>query len=236
MVHRFDRERDWREGRAENIDAALALSPIDSRLPSLRVHARLILYSTRNSVCAFESALLPGAADEMVVDRHASKAARGFVWLWILLTFLWFAANSSYAFEALLTGALISAVLAWMFTRKPGAWRDVRLSPKRAYHFGLYTGVFLVELVRANINMMRYVFAPRINIRPGIVRIKTQLRSPVGRLALANSIALTPGSLVIDIKDEDIFVHWLDVKTTDSDEATRAIAGAFEKHLEKTFG
>ena len=104
------------------------------------------------------------------------------------------------------------------------------------YHFVLYTGVFVVELVRANINMMRYVFAPRIDIKPGIVRIKTKLKTPVGRLALANSIALTPGSLVIDIEGEDLFVHWLDVKTTDTDEATRTIAGAFEEHLGKTFG
>ena len=135
-----------------------------------------------------------------------------------------------------MTGALISAVLAYMFTRRPGVWRDIRLSPGRVYHFVLYTGVFLVELVRANINMMRYVFAPRIDIKPGIVRIKTKLKTPVGRLALANSIALTPGSLVIDIEGEDLFIHWLDVKTTNTDEATRTIAGAFEDHLGKTFG
>jgi len=164
------------------------------------------------------------------------KMPRGFIWLAALLTFLWFAANSSFALEALVTGALISAVLAYMFTRKRGVWRDIRLSPERVYHFVLYTGVFLVELVRANINMMRYVFAPRINIKPGIVRIKTKLKTPVGRLALANSIALTPGSLVIDVKDDDLFVHWLDVKTTDTDEATRIIAGPFEQHLRKTFG
>ena len=94
----------------------------------------------------------------------------------------------------------------------------------------------MVELVRANINMMRYVFAPRIDIKPGIVKIKTKLKTPVGRLALANSIALTPGSLVIDVDADSLFVHWLDVKTTDPDEATRAIAGAFEEHLGKTFG
>ena len=172
----------------------------------------------------------------MATKQRRLKMPRGFVWLAVLLTFLWFAANSSFALEALVTGALISAVLAYVFTRKRGVWRDIRLSPERVYHFILYTGVFLVELVRANINMMRYVFAPRINIKPGIVRIKTKLKTPVGRLALANSIALTPGSLVIDIKDEDLFVHWLDVKTTDTDEATRAIAGAFEEHLRKTFG
>jgi multicomponent Na+:H+ antiporter subunit E len=140
------------------------------------------------------------------------------------------------AIEALVTGALISAILAYMFTRKPGAWQDIRFSRERFYHFILYTGVFLIELVRANINMMRYVYAPRIEIKPGIVRIKTKLKTSVGRLALANSIALTPGSLVVDIEGDSLFIHWLDVKTTDQEKASLAIAGAFEEHLEKTFG
>ena len=30
---------------------------------------------------------------------------------------------------------------------------------------------FFVELVKANINMLRYVYAPRIDIRPGIVKV-----------------------------------------------------------------
>ena len=172
----------------------------------------------------------------MATKLRKFKLPGGFVLLSVLLTFFWFAANSSSAPEALFTGVFISAVLAYLFTRKVGAWRDIRFSPKRAYHFVLFTGVFVVELVRANINLMRYVFAPRIVIKPGIVKIKTKLKTRVGRLALANSIALTPGSLVIDVNDEYLFIHWLDVKTTDTDEATRAIASAFEKHLGKTFG
>jgi multicomponent Na+:H+ antiporter subunit E len=172
----------------------------------------------------------------MASNRPELNRPGGFFWLSVLLTFLWFAANSSLAVETLLTGALISAVLAYLFTRKTGAWQDVRFSPERLYHFILYTGVFLIELVRANINMMRYVYAPRIRIRPGIVRIRTKLETPVGRLALASSIALTPGSLVVDIDGDSLFVHWLDVETTDPDEATRAIAGPFEEHLGKTFG
>ena len=172
----------------------------------------------------------------MAPNQPALKLPGGFLCLWILLTFLWFAANLSLAVEALATGALISAVLAYIFTRRPGVWQGVRFSFSRLYHFMLYMGVFLVELARANISMMRYVYAPRIDIRPGIVRIKTKLKTPMGRLALANSIALTPGSLVIDIDGDDLFVHWLDVKTADSEEATRAIAGPFEEHLGKAFG
>lgn len=94
----------------------------------------------------------------------------------------------------------------------------------------------VVEMVRANINMLRYVYAPRIDIDPGIVEVKTRLKTPVGRLALANSIALTPGSLVVDMEGDTLTVHWLDVQTTDTEEATRIIAGPFEADLEKTFG
>jgi multicomponent Na+:H+ antiporter subunit E len=161
---------------------------------------------------------------------------RGFVWLWLLLVAIWFAANSSLAIASISAGALISAALAYIFARKTDVWQDIYFSPSRLYYFILYTGVFLVEIVRANIDMLRYVYAPRIDISPGVVRVKTGLRSPVGRLALASSIALTPGSLVLDIKDDVLFVHWLDVKTTDPDEATRIIAGPFEEHLEKAFG
>jgi multicomponent Na+:H+ antiporter subunit E len=157
-------------------------------------------------------------------------------WLWVLLTFIWIAANSSFAIESVATGALISAALASIFTQKTEIWQGIRFSPSRLYHFILYTGVFVIELVRANINMMRYVYAPRIDISPGIVKIKTSLKTPLGRLALANSIALTPGSLVLDIEGDTLFVHWLDVMTTDQDEATRIIAGPFEKYLEKAFG
>ena len=174
----------------------------------------------------------------MKLDRSSLGLPRSehFFWLWALLTFLWIAANSSFAIDSVASGAIISAALAYIFTQKTDVWQGVRFSPSRFYHFILYTGVFAVELLRANFNMMRYVYAPRIDVKPGIVKIKTRLKSPLGRLALANSIALTPGSLVVDIEGDTLFVHWLDVRTTDPDEATRIFAGPFEGHLEKVFG
>jgi multicomponent Na+:H+ antiporter subunit E len=96
--------------------------------------------------------------------------------------------------------------------------------------------VFLVELVRANINMMRYVYAPHVSVNPGVVKVKTRLKSPIGRLALANSISLTPGSLVLDISEDELTVHCLDTRTIDATDPSRTIARPFEKHLEKSFG
>jgi multicomponent Na+:H+ antiporter subunit E len=170
---------------------------------------------------------------------HSSPSSRvpgHFFWLWMLLTFIWVAANSSLAAESVASGALISAALAYIFTQKTDIWQGFQLSASRLYHFFIYTGVFVVELVRANLVMMQYVYSPRIDIRPGVVEVKTGLRTPLGRLALANSIALTPGSLVLDIEDDTLFVHWLDVRTIDPEAATQIIAGPFERHLEKVFG
>jgi multicomponent Na+:H+ antiporter subunit E len=164
------------------------------------------------------------------------RPANGFFWLWLLLTFVWLAISSSLAIESVATGALISAALAYTFARKFEIWGGISFSPQRLYHFILYTGAFLVELIRANINMMRYVYAPRISVNPGVVKVKTGLKSPIGRLTLANSISLTPGSLVLDIGEEGLTVHCLDMRAIDPDDASRTIAGPFETHLERSFG
>jgi multicomponent Na+:H+ antiporter subunit E len=164
------------------------------------------------------------------------KPSRGFVALWMLLFAIWTGANSPSTFESAAVGALVSGVLSFAFTRSESLWRDIPFAPERLYSFLRYTDTFLLELVRANINMLRHVYSWRIDINPGVVEIKTSLKSPIGRLALANSIALTPGSLVLDMKDDTISVHCLVVETQDQDEATRTIAGPYEEHLENVFG
>ena len=161
---------------------------------------------------------------------------RGMVTLWLVLFAVWLVANSTFAPEVVLVGALIALVLAYVCASASMAWSLVRWTPRGAFHFLAYTGVFVVELVKANLSMMAYVWAPRIAIRPGIVRVRTRLTSPIGRLALCNSIALTPGSLVIDVVGDTLYIHWLDVRTTDVEAATAALAGPFERHLERVFG
>jgi len=159
---------------------------------------------------------------------------RGLLTLWAVLFAVWMMANATLAGVVALTGALITFVLAFIFSSRGDAWRQVHW--RGAYHFLAYTGRFARELVSANLNMLRHVYAPDIGIRPGIVRVRTRLKSPIGRLALANSIALTPGSLVLETRDDTIFLHWLDVQGTSLEERTEAIVAPFEKHLEKVFG
>jgi multicomponent Na+:H+ antiporter subunit E len=166
----------------------------------------------------------------------SSLVPRGMPGLWVVLFVIWMIANASLAVEPALVGLVITFFIAHVFVSSSEAWQRLRLTPGSLYHFAAYSGTFVVELVRANLNVMALVYSPRIDIKPGIVKVRTRLETPLGRLALANSIALTPGSLVIDIRDDILFIHWLDVKTTDIDEATEALVIPFEKHLEKVFG
>ena len=73
-------------------------------------------------------------------------------------------------------------------------------------------------------------------IKPGIVKVKTKLKSDSGVTALANSITLTPGTLTVDVANEnELYVHWLVVESADEAEATKTIVSRFEFFLEKIF-
>lgn len=85
---------------------------------------------------------------------------------------------------------------------------------KRAGWLLVYTGVFLWECLKANIDVARRVLHPDMPIRPGTVKVKISLKSDVGLTLLANSVTLTPGTTSIDIDRQNgyLYVHWIYVK------------------------
>ena len=159
-----------------------------------------------------------------------------FLNLWLTLLLIWLIANGTLATDTVLTGVVITAAIALAFAAFSRVYSVIRWSPRVIYTYLQYLAVFLYELVKANLNVMRYVFSPNIDIHPGIVEIKTKLQSPIGRLALANSITLTPGTLVVDIRGDSLFIHWINVTATDPVAATREVAGRFEKYLKVIYG
>ena len=58
----------------------------------------------------------------------------------------------------------------------------------------------------------------------------------MGRLILANSITLTPGTFTVDIHEETLYIHWIDVRSDDINKATNEIVTKFEKYLEVIYG
>jgi multicomponent Na+:H+ antiporter subunit E len=66
--------------------------------------------------------------------------------------------------------------------------------------------------------------------------VRTKLKSRMGRLMLANSITLTPGTLTVKIEGEWLYIHCVSVESADIETATAAIAAGFEKYLEVIYG
>ena len=97
------------------------------------------------------------------------------------------------------------------------------------FWLAIYSVVFVYSVVRANFDVAYRILHPAMPIRPGIVKVRTYLKSPVAITMLANSIALTPGTLTVHAgEDGTLYVHWINVKSTDVDEATRYIVSRFE--------
>jgi len=128
---------------------------------------------------------------------------------------------------------LVSLSMGHLFTEHPKEW----LEPKRYLYFLQYLFIFLFECIRANFDVALRVIKPNMPINPGIVKVKTKLKTEVALTFLANSITLTPGTLCVDVdKDEQIlYIHWIDVKDIDMVRATNIIVTRFEGVIGKVF-
>jgi multicomponent Na+:H+ antiporter subunit E len=136
----------------------------------------------------------------------------------------------------MLLGLGISLVLPLLLCGKCEVFSNLSLSPKAFLYSFMFLFTFIVELFKANFDVARRVLSPSLPINPGIVEVKTKLKSKIGRVVLADSITLTPGTFTLEMVDDSLFIHWIDVQSTDVNEATRLIVEKFEKYLEVMYG
>ncbi|NOY76255.1 MAG: Na+/H+ antiporter subunit E [Calditrichaeota bacterium] len=148
---------------------------------------------------------------------------------------IWIAFTSSLNPQELIVGFTFSFISAYFYAPHFNSTGLRNLAPKRVFTLFIYFFVFFWEMIKANLDVAYRVLSPKMPINPGIVEFKTTLTSEVGKLALANSITLTPGTLTMDIIGDRYFIHWIDVKTDDKEKAREIIAGKFEKYLKEIY-
>lgn len=153
----------------------------------------------------------------------------------LLLFVTWMLLAGSLATDEIITGAAVSLVLTVLFYRNSVSG-GINLNPKAIYLGIIYFFVFFVELVKSNLDVAWRVLRPSLPIRPGIVKVRTRLKSRIGRVILASSITLTPGTLTVETKDDVFYIHWINVRDGNVDEMTRELVRKFERYLEVIFG
>lgn len=158
--------------------------------------------------------------------------------LFIVSLLVWCALSWSVDPQHLVIGVLVSILVAaaagGLFVKRPHLLRH----PLRYFYFLFgYVPLLAWEILKANFDVAYRVLNPALPIRPGIVKIYSKLRSDTGLTFLANSITLTPGTMTVDVDGERgiLYIHWISVKSSDPEEATKAIAGRFEPLLAKIF-
>jgi len=155
--------------------------------------------------------------------------------LFLILFGLWLALAGTDRDEIIIA-AITSFILSVLFASKAQILGNIILTPKAIFYTVIYVFVFLRELTKSTWDVARRVLSPGLPINPGIVKVKTRLKSPLGRLILANSITLTPGTMTVETDGEYFYIHWIDIQSDDIVANTNAIVATFEKYLEVMFG
>ena len=149
---------------------------------------------------------------------------------------LWMALSWIPDVQEVIVGVIVAVFIAVLPLPGREVYGEFPVGFRKVYSTIMYLFVFLVAVVRSNLDVALRVLAPTLPINPGIVRVKTRLKSRLGRLLLANSITLTPGTISVAIHEDEIFVHWINVSAGDVEETTRKIVSDFERYLEVSFG
>lgn len=73
----------------------------------------------------------------------------------------------------------------------------------------VYWGWLIVEIIKANIDVVKLVLSPTSKISPTMVRVRASQQTDLGQVVYANSITLTPGTISVDVANNEILVHAL---------------------------
>lgn len=156
--------------------------------------------------------------------------------LFVTLMLFWLMLSGKLDTDVLTVGAVASLIIALLYRDGLSFFTEFRFTPQAMVAGFRYYGYFLRELFKSNLKMAAIVLSPSLPITPGIVKVRTRLKSRMGRLMLANSITLTPGTLTVEMAGEWLYIHCVTLGATDIEAATAEIVSGFESYLEVMYG
>lgn len=129
----------------------------------------------------------------------------------LLLFAFWLLLNGSWTTEIAITGAVLSALIYGF------VWKYLDYGPRVEWQLALRgfraAGYFLWligEIIRSAMATIRLIWSPTLMPEPRLTGFRSRLQTESGRVILADSITLTPGTITVSIQDQDLLVHCLD--------------------------
>lgn len=160
------------------------------------------------------------------------KQSSPFVLTFFICLLLWLLLTASFALDEVVTGVIIALVISLISAPKMKILNGFRLHIGFLLALLRYVIYFLYALLKANLDLAKRVLSPDMKIHPHMVEINTTMQSDLGKLFLANSITLTPGTLTVDVYEDRMLVHWIDCpEHVDIEATTKAVVSKFEDYL-----
>lgn len=131
--------------------------------------------------------------------------------MYIIYFLLWVIFNGKWTLEIVLFGLVIAAAV-YAFTCKfmdYSVEKDIKMI-KKSFYILQYIYVLIVEICKANVSVLKLTLTSKYEVEPVIVKFKTDIKTKTGRVLLANSITLTPGTITVSLKEDELVVHCLD--------------------------
>lgn len=146
----------------------------------------------------------------------------------------WIILSGNVSAANLIWGLIVSVVVARLTYRLVAIevpWRI--LHPRRWVHLFALAVEFAWQVARQSVSLSIRVLRPSLPIRPGFLAIPTRLEGDFELGLLGSMLSLTPDTLVIDIDQEQgmIYLHWIDVETTNPEEAKEILLGGLEEKI-----
>jgi len=163
-----------------------------------------------------------------MLDRNKFIHIAGLI---VTLVVLWLLLSGHYT-PLLLSLGLLSILLVISISLRMNliAYNqpEVLLQASKIIPYSLY-GIWLVgEILKSNIDVCKRILNPKLPISPRLITVKSSQTGDLLKVTYANSITLTPGTISIDVKGNDIEVHAL------SENSAEGLAtGEMDKRISK---
>ena len=133
----------------------------------------------------------------------------------LVLAVIWLAL-SGYWYKPLLLSFGVGSVLltAWLTYR-------AKVLDEAGVPGGVFPGIFgymfwlTFEIGKANIMVMRQALAVEPKLSPKLFVVRNPAKTDLGKVIFANSITLTPGTVSVDLREDEILVHGLTEELSD---------------------
>lgn len=143
----------------------------------------------------------------------------------LLLSLFWLLVTGSYTVNNFLLGFILGLLLVYLLrSALPGRFYIITL-----YKVIKLIWVFLIELIKANIDVIRIVLQPSLKNEPAFFTYNTDLKTDWQVVLLSNLITLTPGTIVVGLSDDrtKIYIHAIDFG--EKEEEIEGIKSSLEK-------